>query len=304
MIEHSRQLVLEQWQPVLHPRLSPSFADRLVERVLRGMRAEPLAVAGTEALDRRVLQKHLAGGQQEEGIERAGGTLRAGVEQAQAFQLVAEEVEPQALVEAGGEDVEDRPAYREFARVDYGVRAAVALLLQQLGQALVPDLHARFQLAHRLADAERGQHALEHRIRGGHQQLRRVLLALQAVKRGEPLCADRQRGAGTVVGQTIPRGQFDHAQFGREIACCIRHRAHRAVFGRDEDRAAFGGAREVGHHQRLRTACHLSEGQRLLGGEDAGKVGHWCLSRSGAKAFRAHKNCPLPGSGRGVDGCR
>ncbi len=133
MVEQRRHPLLEQRQPVLHPSQAPSVADGLVQRVLRGIGAEPLAVFRTEALDRVLGEQRFARRQQQVAVDRAGGPLGVRVEQPQRFELVVEEVEPQALVEPGGEDVEDRAAYGELAGVDHGVGARVALPLQQRG---------------------------------------------------------------------------------------------------------------------------------------------------------------------------
>jgi hypothetical protein len=110
-----------------------------------------------------------------------------------------------------------------------------------------------------LADAERGEHALEQRVDRGDEQLRARLAGLQLVQRREAPRADRKRRARPVVGQTVPRGKLDHLQLGREPAGGIGHCAHRLLVGRDEHRAAAPvylarGACEVRHDQRLRAA--------------------------------------------------
>jgi hypothetical protein len=65
VIEQRGQPLLEQRQPVFHARQPPPVADRLVERVLRGIGAEHFAVAGAEALDAVLVEQRLAGGQQQ-----------------------------------------------------------------------------------------------------------------------------------------------------------------------------------------------------------------------------------------------
>ncbi len=63
-------------------------------------------------------------------------------------------------------------------------------------------------------------------------------------------------------------------ELGRKPARGIDHAAHRLFVGRDEHRAALGGAGEVAQDQRLRTAGERGEGQRAAGGEDAVEIGH------------------------------
>ena len=117
-------------------------------------------------------------------VDAAGAALGGRIEQPQAFEFVTEEVEPQALVEARGEDVEDRAAHRELAGVDHRVAARIALALEQRSEGFVTDPGARLEQADRFADAERRQHALERGVDGGDQQLRALLAGLQAVERG------------------------------------------------------------------------------------------------------------------------
>jgi hypothetical protein len=85
---------------VLHAGEPPPVADRLVERVAGGGGAEPLTVAAAKALDGVLVEQRLAGGKQQETVERSGRALGAGVEGPQRFHFVAEEIQPQALAEA------------------------------------------------------------------------------------------------------------------------------------------------------------------------------------------------------------
>jgi hypothetical protein len=63
-------------------------------------------------------------------VDRAGRALGVRIEQAQRFELVAEEVEPEALFEPRWEDVEYRSADGELACVGHRVGARVALALE------------------------------------------------------------------------------------------------------------------------------------------------------------------------------
>ena len=264
---------------MLHPGKATSVADRLVQWIGRGCPAEAFAIAPAKTLDALVVEQRFTRGQQQEPLERPGRTLGAGIEGPQRFQFVAEEIEPQALFQTGRIDVEHAAAHRVFAGIDHGIGAGITLALEQRDQAFTPDLQLRCQFAHRFADAERGQRALEHRVDRGDEQLRPFGRGLQAVQRRQPLGAGRQRGAGAIVGQAIPSRVFDRLQFGREEHRRFGDAAHPGFVGRDPHRAPVAfcmchSPREVGHDQRRRAPGDRSERQRRLGRKDAVEIGH------------------------------
>ena len=86
-------------------------------------------------------------------VDDAGGHLSVGIEKAQRFEIIAEEVEPQAGIEPAGKQVEDRAANRELAVIDHGIGAVVTLALQQ-AEAVLSSRHAS------LLQAQREQHEL------------------------------------------------------------------------------------------------------------------------------------------------
>ncbi len=94
------------------------------------------------------------------------------------------------------------------------------------------------------------------------------------MERSEPLRADREGGARAVVRQAVPGRELQHFEFGSKKTGGIGDRAHRTRIGRDEHRPARCGARQIAHHQRLRTARDSSQRQRLGSVQDAGKIGH------------------------------
>src|SRR3546814_4354799 len=76
-------------------------------------------------------------------LQRAGGSggaLGQRVEEAQALQLVAEEVEPQGLFLARRKHVDDAAAHRELARLADGLDPVVAVLGEKAVEA--PGRHA------------------------------------------------------------------------------------------------------------------------------------------------------------------
>src|SRR5947209_13798501 len=97
---------------MLHAGLTPPGADRFVERVVAAGPAELLAVARPEAVDRSVIKEDLADRPQNEFVDSAGGALAQRIEAADAFQRVAEEVEPDRLFRSGGVQVDDAAAHR------------------------------------------------------------------------------------------------------------------------------------------------------------------------------------------------
>ena len=111
------------------------------------------------------------------------------------------------------------------------------------------------------------EHALEHRIDRRDEQLRPVLPCLQAMERGQPLRADRERRARAVIGQAIP---------GREIRS-LRSRARKSAAASVTARiAASSGAMNTARRLATRgqgrpctSGCApratRSKGQRLLG---------------------------------------
>jgi len=213
--------------------------------------------------------------------------LRGRIKQPQAFQFIAEKIEPQPCIKAGGEDIDNRPAHCKFAVVDYRVGAAIALPGQQRGEAGMADIGANPKFTHALAHPEGGEHALQYGVDRRDQQLLRTAGLLQAMERGKAFGADRQRGAGPVIGQAIPCREGKDINLGREELRCFRACAHCRIVGRDEYCPAFGGAGEIGQHQRQAPARERVEGQRAGGRKDAGEVRHrFPVRRRGRKRFR------------------
>ena len=274
MIKQRDHAVFEQRQPMLHTRQPAPVADCLIERIAGGIGSEQLAIARAEALDALVIEQGFAGWQQEVLLARADRALGIGIEQPHRFQLVAKEIEPQPDFEPRGEDIEDRPAHGVFTSVDHGIGAAVALPLEQADQAFAADLHPRLEQPDRFADAKRGKCALQHRVDRGDQQLRPLALALQAVKRSQAACANRQRGTGAVIRQAVPAGKGDDIELWRKEGGGIGYGLHGRFVWCDKHGATLGRTRQVGQHQWLGPACQSGEGQRCIRREDLVQVSH------------------------------
>ena len=110
----------------------------------------------------------------------SGRALVGGIEAAHALDLVAEEIEPQRLLLARREQVDQRPAHRKFASIGDGVGAQVADGIAAVRpSALAPDPLALGRCDGELADAERRQRALRCGVGRRDEQLRPVALGLQ-----------------------------------------------------------------------------------------------------------------------------
>ncbi|MCY1173416.1 hypothetical protein D9M73_135750 [compost metagenome] len=193
MIEQRGEFVLEQRQPMLHPRQAPPVADRLIERIAGRGRAEAFAVARAEAFDAVLVDQRFGSRQQHEAVDAPGGALIGGVEGADAFDFVAEEIEPERVFLAAREQVDQAAAHGKFTCIGNGFDADIAIGLQECGEPVAPDPLLGRKPRDQLADAKRRQRALRHRIDGGEQQLRALGRLLQAVERRHALCHDAQR---------------------------------------------------------------------------------------------------------------
>src|SRR3546814_6726348 len=81
-----------------------------------------------------------------------------------AFDLVAEEIDTQAGFLAGGEQVEDAAAHREFALVGDGIDAAEAVRDEQFGERVAVDPLPRRERRGELADAKGRERSEERRV--------------------------------------------------------------------------------------------------------------------------------------------
>ena len=95
----------------------PPVRDRLIERIAGRGGAEHLAIARAEALDAVLVEQGLGGGEQGEAVDPVDAALVAGIEAADALDLVAEEIEPERLLLARREQIDQAAAHRELAGI-------------------------------------------------------------------------------------------------------------------------------------------------------------------------------------------
>ena len=118
---------MEQRQPMLHAGIAPALADRLVEPVVSGRRAEGRHIGLPEAPDALGRELDLAHRHEVEGAQRAGRALRLRIEGADRFERVAEEVEAHRVRQPGGKEVDDAAAHGVFAGIAHGAGAQKAV---------------------------------------------------------------------------------------------------------------------------------------------------------------------------------
>ena len=171
VVEQRLQGLVIERQPMLHPGLAPPGADRFVERVVAADIAEELAVAAAEALDRHVVEQHLADRPQHETVEGAGRALAQRIEAAQAFERVAEKIEADRLRRAGRVEIDDAAAHRELAGLAHRVGAEIPVVAEKALQPVERDASARPQGQDAPVEEAPRRHPLHQRVdRGQHDQ--------------------------------------------------------------------------------------------------------------------------------------
>ena len=155
-----------------------------------------------------------------------------------------------------------------------------------------------------LANAERGERALRHRVDGRHQRTAgHPASAWSRWSVADSLRHHAQRGGGAVVGQAIPcrEGAATSSSGANELPRSRRSRALRPRPARRTPRAPCAARDEVREQPWLESGRHAGERQRGLGGEDRLKVRHSLLSPApalagspGAVSGAALLDCPSP----------
>jgi len=172
VVEQDLELFVIERQPMLHADIAAAGANRLVERVVGAGGAELLAVARAKTADRGIVEQYLADrAQRRRLVELAGRALGQGIEAANAFEHLAEEVEAQRLGCPRRIEVDNAAADGEFARFAHRVGADVPIVAEEALQPVEPDPPARAQAQDpTIEDAARG-YALDQRVdRGQHDE--------------------------------------------------------------------------------------------------------------------------------------
>ena len=158
-------------------------------------------------------------------------SLRLDLEAPQALDLVAEEVEPQGLLVAGREEVEDAAAHREIADLADQVDAPVAQRGQAESELLEVDLVAASEPDRREAGGlrqppEQGARRDEQRPQAARERVgeRRDLLRAHR-QRGLRLLIGRQRRRREVAADPLSRDQAKALEPGEGVRL-VRHDDH------------------------------------------------------------------------------
>ncbi len=205
IVEERRQLLVEERQPMLHAGIAPALLDRIEERVA-GDRAELLEVADLEAIDRRLIEHHLADGPDLQALDALERALRQRVEGADRLDRAAEEVEPQRLLVGGGEDVEKAAAHGVLAGLDHRAGAGIAIAPEIVDERIAIEPLAGSGSEMPAADGAGGGYTLKDRIGGGEHEPRPVAPALrQTRQRLQPLGHELAVRRHAIVGQAVPR---------------------------------------------------------------------------------------------------
>ena len=130
IIEQHVHPLVEKRQPMLEAGMATAFAHRLVQCVAARLCAERRNVALPEALDALRGQLHFAHWHEIERAKLPGRALRLGIERADRFKCVAEEIEANRRPHARRPEVENAAAHRIFAGLAHRARTQVTVRLE------------------------------------------------------------------------------------------------------------------------------------------------------------------------------
>ncbi len=192
---------------------------------------------------RSELAQGLAAGADLHAVDAAQGALGGGVEDAQAFDLVAEEVDAHGLGQVGRPNIDDAAAAGECARLFHHVGGVVAGLHPGLRHLLEAQIVAHGERAQGQAQLTRGQRLLHQGAGAGDDNRGDAAAALQRGERGQALLARGAAPADALVGQGVGFGKgedgrpalFDRRQPLRQLRGDLLHDF--AARGEEDDRA-------------------------------------------------------------------
>ena len=280
IVEQRIHPLLEQRQPMLHAGMAAAFADRFIQQIVALRRAEGRDIAHAEAADGLGDELEFRDRHQ---VERAHVEQRAlgfGVEGADRFQAVAEEVEPHGLVEPGRKQIEDAAAHGVFAGLAHRRGTVVAVVLQPGDDGVHRhDMAGRDRQRLRGDDFAR-RHALHDGVdRGQHDQ--RLVAALQTRQprqRGQPLRQDAAMRRYPVVGLAVPGRKLHDRQIWREEFERPRYLLHAGAVAADDRKAhrrrfwlRRHRAREIRNDEPFGALGDIGKSQRTAGRQQCGR---------------------------------
>ena len=283
IVEGRFELLVEERQPVLHAGVAAAFADRLVKGVITSGSAEEREIVAAKAADRVLGQHHLAHGVEFERAALADRALGDRVEGPHRLERVAEEIEPERLLAARYEDVENAAPHRIFADFANRRHALEAVLGQARGDILHRDAVARLAENAMAESTSRRRHLLQERVdRDKHdRRVRRLPVGDEPAERRKT--TGRRLGArrDPVIGQAVPARQRQDRNFRCDETQHLLQIEHLLPV-RDHVCDRMAGARHLGKQERLDTGRHT--GKRRGSGEPLEQIGRKSFDHSDAIA--------------------
>ena len=265
VVEDRLERVVEEPQPVLHPRLLAPRADSLVKRVVGARCAELDPVGLTEPGDRGLVEDDLGHRRQLDPVELFGGHLRAGIEPACAVQRVAEKVEPHRPRLPRRIDVDDAAAHGVVARLRHRGSLDKTHPHQERAQPRLVDAAADARGERGLAQDRTGRNTLRCGVQRRQQDETRRHRPRKCRQRRHPRGRDVGIGRHPVIGQAVPSRKGQDRHVGREERERGLHRRQTLVVARDVDDRPLD-ARDLAQDQlRVETFGRARDGY-LLGG--------------------------------------
>ncbi len=255
-IEQRFQSVVEQRQPMLHPRMGAARRNTLIQRIVVAAGAEGDTVAGAEFGDRRFVQGRFQGAADRKAVELFLGPLGRRIERPHLFQLVTEEIQAHRALGPGGIDIDDPAAHGVFPRLVDRFDPCVRRVAQAFQNLVLGNPVADLQAQARIAEISARRHPLQHRRNGGQHHRRRTLRARAMAQFGQRADAagdDIGLRRDPVVGQAIPCRKGQHLEVRRHEGQRLGRQVHMdVVAGHEQNR--LPRPRRIGQDQGFRSA--------------------------------------------------
>ena len=236
VIEQAGQLIKEQRQVVFDAGGHQAFAQILIQRAAAVVDLKALAKARAKTGQGRLVERKLLGWQQVNAVNLVDRALALGVEGAQGFDFLIEQVDAVRQAAAHWVQVEQGAAYGVVAVLIHGIYAAVAGGVQV--QAHLVDIQslADFHQQHRAAEEGAGRQAVQD---GGHRYDENALFDAWQLEQGfQALGNDVLMRREAIVGQGFPVGEADDRQLrGKEAQFLLEAVGRGAVRGDDQAQA-------------------------------------------------------------------
>ena len=266
VVGERRRRLEEQRQVVFDAPGGDAVAHVAVERRLRGIALEHLAIAAAEARAPGFVQRELARRKQPDVGNRVERALRVDVEGLDALDVVAEEIEPIGERAAHRKQVDEAAADRELARRD-DLRDVLIAGERELGPERV-DVEGRalLQEERERGEVRRRSEPVKRRRRGHDQNV--ALAARDAIQRGQALRDEIVMRRERVVRQRLPVGKESDAHARREPRQLLGDALRTLCVGGDGGQHALPGrtfARELRERERVGGARQRRDAGRVPG---------------------------------------